>query len=56
MIDTRPLMTEFEPMAFRASKFDRHPPAPVHKRIDEALAEHILQAGLLITKTATAAL
>ena len=41
-IDLSSLRNEFTQDQFRASKFDGHPSAMVHRRIGEALAEHIL--------------
>lgn len=45
-VDLSSLSSEFTPEQFRASRFDRHPSALVHRRIGEALAEHILESGL----------
>jgi hypothetical protein len=46
-VDLSPLTAEFTPEEFRASRFDRHPSALVHRRIGEALAEQIIESGLL---------
>jgi hypothetical protein len=46
-VDLSALSAEFTPEQFRASRFDRHPSAAVHRRIGEALAAHILDARLL---------
>jgi hypothetical protein len=46
-VDLSSLSSEFTPEQFRASRFDRHPSALVHRRIGEALAEQILEARLL---------
>jgi hypothetical protein len=46
-VDLSSLVGEFTPEQFRASRFDRHPSALVHRRIGEALAEQILEGGLL---------
>ncbi|HKG14990.1 MAG TPA: SGNH/GDSL hydrolase family protein [Pyrinomonadaceae bacterium] len=46
-VDLSSLSSEFTPEQFRASRFDRHPSAAVHRRIGEALARHILESGLI---------
>lgn len=46
-VDLSPLAGEFTPEQFRASRFDRHPSALVHRRVGEALAAQILESGLL---------
>jgi hypothetical protein len=46
-VDLSSLSEEFTPDEFRASRFDRHPSAAVHRRIGEALAGQILEGGLL---------
>lgn len=46
-IDLSSISAEFTPQQFRASRFDRHPSAAVHRRIGEALAGHILEGGLI---------
>lgn len=46
-VDLSSLTGEFTPEQFRASRFDRHPSALVHRRIGGALAEQILEGGLL---------
>ena len=46
-IDLSPLSAEFTPEQFRASRFDRHPSAAVHRRIGEALADRILEDDLM---------
>ncbi|HYY99252.1 MAG TPA: SGNH/GDSL hydrolase family protein [Pyrinomonadaceae bacterium] len=46
-IDLSALAGEFTPEQFRASRFDRHPSALVHRRIGEALADYILEGGLM---------
>ena len=38
---------EFSPKVFKASKFDEHPSATVHRRIAEVLADHILTHDLI---------
>lgn len=45
-VDLSSLTDEFTPEQFRASRFDRHPSALVHRRIGEALAAAILESGL----------
>jgi hypothetical protein len=46
-VDLSRLSEEFTPEQFRAARFDRHPSAAVHKRIGEALADYILEGGLM---------
>lgn len=46
-VDLSSLSSEFTPEEFRASRFDRHPSALVHRRIGEALAAHVLESGLM---------
>lgn len=46
-VDLSALADEFTPEQFRAGLFDRHPSAAVHKRIGEALADRILEGGLM---------
>ena len=46
-VDLSSLTAEFTPEQFRASRFDRHPSAAVHRRIGEALAGHVLESGLM---------
>lgn len=46
-VDLSSLSSEFTPEQFRASRFDRHPSALVHRRIGEALAGQILESGLM---------
>lgn len=46
-VDLSALSDEFTPEQFRASRFDRHPSAAVHRRIGEALADYILESGLM---------
>ena len=46
-VDLSYLSSEFTPEEFRASRFDRHPSARVHRRIGEALAGHILESELM---------
>ena len=46
-VDLSKLGGEFTPEQFRASRFDRHPSAAVHRRIGEALADHILEGELM---------
>jgi hypothetical protein len=45
-VDLSPIRNEFAKEQFRASRFDGHPSAAVHRRIGEALAESILQSQL----------
>jgi hypothetical protein len=42
-VDLSTLRTQFTPEQFRASKFDSHPSAAVHRRIGESLAEYVLE-------------
>lgn len=46
-VDLSTLSAEFTPEQFRASRFDRHPSALVHRRIGEALAAYVLEGGLM---------
>jgi hypothetical protein len=46
-VDLSSISTEFTPEQFRASRFDRHPSAAVHRKIGEALADYILENGLM---------
>lgn len=46
-VDLSSLTSEFTPEQFRASRFDRHPSAAVHRRVGEALAAHVLESGLM---------
>ena len=46
-VDLSPLSSEFTPEEFRASRFDGHPSALVHRRVGEALARHVLESGLI---------
>jgi hypothetical protein len=46
-VDLSSISTEFTPEQFRASRFDRHPSAAVHRKIGEALAEHVIEGGLM---------
>jgi hypothetical protein len=46
-VDLSALGGEFTPERFRATRFDRHPSAAVHRRIGEALADYILEGGLI---------
>ncbi len=41
-VDLSSLRDEFTPEEFRASRFDPHPSAAVHRRIGESLGEHVL--------------
>jgi len=45
-VDLSSMINEFTSVQFRASKFDAHPSALVHKRIGEVLAEYILHEQL----------
>jgi hypothetical protein len=46
-VDLSALRDGFAPEQFRAGRFDRHPSAAVHRRIGEALADHVLGARLM---------
>jgi len=46
-VDLSSLSAEFTPEQFRASRFDRHPSARVHRRIGETLADYVLESGLM---------
>ncbi|MDT7541870.1 MAG: hypothetical protein QOE33_1774 [Acidobacteriota bacterium] len=46
-VDLSSLQSEFTPEQFRASKFDSHPSATVHRRIGELLAQYILERHLM---------
>lgn len=46
-VDLSSLSSEFTPEEFRASRFDRHPSARVHRRIGEALAGYIIESELM---------
>jgi hypothetical protein len=46
-VDLSPLADEFTPEQFRAGPFDRHPSAAVHRKIGEALADNVLESGLM---------
>jgi hypothetical protein len=46
-VDLSSMSTEFTPEQFRAGRFDRHPSAAVHRTIGEALAEHVIEGGLM---------
>lgn len=48
--DLTPLRDEFTQEQFQASGFDPHPSAQVHRRIGEALAEHILESRLMASQ------
>jgi hypothetical protein len=43
-VDLSPMRNEFTRQEFRASQFDGHPSAAVHRRIGEALAESVFQS------------
>jgi lysophospholipase L1-like esterase len=46
-VDLTGLQQEFSPEQYRATRFDPHPSAAVHRRIGEKLAAHILENRLL---------
>ena len=45
-VDLSSLRDEFTPERFRATKFDSHPSAMVHRRLGELLAEYVLERRL----------
>ena len=46
-VDLSFLRAQFTPEQFRASRFDIHPSAAVHRRIAESLADYILESNLM---------